>query len=88
MWWLVQVLKYYGPIKIGDNVKIGAGAVVLKSTENNVTVVGVPINRVIKNKCSKVFKGDGFKWTLFSIIHREIILNEHFIAPFIEITSK
>ena len=43
-----QVLKYYGPIKIGDNVKVGAGAVVLKSTENDVTIVGVPKNRVIK----------------------------------------
>ena len=46
----MQVLKYCGPIKIGDNVKIGAGAVVLKSTENNVTIVGVPKNRVIKKQ--------------------------------------
>ena len=43
------MLKFFGPIKIGDNVKIGAGAVVLKSIENNVTVVGVPIARIIKN---------------------------------------
>ncbi len=40
--------KVLGPIKIGDNVKIGAGAIVLKNVENNVTVVGTPINRVIK----------------------------------------
>lgn len=40
--------KLLGPIKIGNNVKIGAGAVVLKSTEDNVTVVGVPSDRVIK----------------------------------------
>lgn len=40
--------KVLGPIKIGNNVKIGAGAVVLKNVEDNVTVVGTPINRVIK----------------------------------------
>ena len=34
--------KYYGPIKIGDNVKIGANAVVLKNVPNNCTVVGIP----------------------------------------------
>ena len=41
--------KILGPIKIGDNVKIGAGSVVLKSVESNSTVVGVPIDRVIKH---------------------------------------
>lgn len=40
--------KVLGPIKIGNNVKIGAGAVVLKNVESNATVVGTPINRVIK----------------------------------------
>lgn len=40
--------KVLGPIKIGNNVKIGAGAIVLKNVEDNVTVVGTPINRVIK----------------------------------------
>lgn len=40
--------KVLGPIKIGNNVKIGAGAVVLKSTPDNVTIVGVPNDRVIK----------------------------------------
>ena len=34
--------KYFGPIKIGNNVKIGAGSVVLESTDDNVTVVGTP----------------------------------------------
>lgn len=42
--------KLLGPIRIGNNVKIGAGAVVLKSTEDDVTVVGVPGDRVIKRK--------------------------------------
>ena len=40
--------KVLGPINIGDNVKIGAGAVVLHNVENNTTVVGTPINRIIK----------------------------------------
>ena len=34
--------KVLGPIKIGNNVKIGANSVVLKDVPNNVTVVGVP----------------------------------------------
>lgn len=34
--------KVLGPIKIGDNVKIGANAVVLKEVPDNSTVVGVP----------------------------------------------
>ena len=34
--------KILGPIKIGDDVKIGANAVVLKNIEKNNTVVGVP----------------------------------------------
>ena len=42
--------KILGPIKIGDNVKIGAGAVVLKDVQNDVTVVGVPSNRIIVKK--------------------------------------
>lgn len=34
--------KVLGPIKIGNNVKIGANAVVLKDIPDNSTVVGVP----------------------------------------------
>lgn len=34
--------KVLGPIKIGENVKIGANAVVLKDVPDNSTVVGVP----------------------------------------------
>lgn len=36
-----------GDIKIGDNVKIGANAVVLKDIPDNCTVVGVPA-RIVK----------------------------------------
>jgi len=33
--------KVLGPIKIGDNAKIGAGAIVLKNVESSTTVVGI-----------------------------------------------
>lgn len=34
--------KILGPIKIGNNVKVGANSVVLKNVDDNSTVVGVP----------------------------------------------
>jgi serine O-acetyltransferase len=41
--------KLYGDIKIGDNVKIGANAVVNKSfLQNNITLAGVPAKIVSK----------------------------------------
>ncbi|HHU64046.1 MAG TPA: serine O-acetyltransferase [Clostridiales bacterium] len=39
--------KILGPFKVGDNSKIGAGAVVLKEVPPNCTVVGVP-GRIVK----------------------------------------
>lgn len=39
--------KYFGPIEIGNNVKIGANAVVLKNVESDVTIVGMP-GKVVK----------------------------------------
>ena len=39
--------KILGPMKIGDNAKIGANAVVLGEVEDNTTVVGVP-GRAVK----------------------------------------
>lgn len=39
-----------GPIKIGDNAKIGSNAVVVKDVENNATVVGVPAHKAEKSK--------------------------------------
>ena len=42
MLWLVVEQKFFGPIKIGNNVKIGANAVVLSNVPDNVTIVGVP----------------------------------------------
>lgn len=44
--------KILGPITIGDNVKIGANAVVLKNVEENQTVVGVP-GRVVDKSNTK-----------------------------------
>lgn len=41
--------KYFGPIEIGDNVKIGANAVVLKNIDENLTVVGIPGQEKRKN---------------------------------------
>lgn len=42
--------KVLGPIQIGNNVKIGAGAIVLESMPSDVTVVGVPAKVVKYNK--------------------------------------
>ena len=39
-----------GPIKIGDNAKIGANAVVVKDVEENATVVGVAAHQIDQNK--------------------------------------
>ncbi len=41
--------KVLGPINIGDNVKIGANAVVIKDIPDNSTVVGIP-GKIVKKK--------------------------------------
>lgn len=38
--------KVLGPIKIGNNVKVGANSTILKSVPNDVTVVGY--DRIVK----------------------------------------
>ena len=43
-----------GPIKVGDNAKIGANATVVKNVESNVTVVGVAAHKTKSNN-SKLF---------------------------------
>jgi serine O-acetyltransferase len=43
--------KLFGPITIGDNVTIGANAVVNRDIPNNVTVGGIPA-KIISNKSS------------------------------------
>lgn len=41
--------KILGPIELGDNVKVGANAVVLKSVPKNSTVVGIPAKIVVRD---------------------------------------
>lgn len=45
--------KVLGPLKVGDNSKIGAGAVVLQEVPPDCTVVGVP-GRIVRNAGKKV----------------------------------
>ena len=45
--------KILGPVKIGDNAKIGANAVVLNDVEPDTTVVGVP-GRAVKRRGEKI----------------------------------
>ena len=49
--------KLFGKIKIGNNVRIGANAVVNKDVSDNVTVAGVPA-KVVSQKGSSVIHGD------------------------------
>ena len=45
--WRGREAALLGPIKIGNNARIGANAVVIKDVPDNATVVGVP-GRVIR----------------------------------------
>lgn len=49
----MQEQKYFGPIKIGNNVKIGANATVLKDIQDDVTVV--EYNKIIYKKDKKEY---------------------------------
>jgi serine O-acetyltransferase len=51
--------KILGPIVVGDNVKIGANAVVLKDVPSNCTAVGVPV-RIIYKKSAPVIEIKGY----------------------------
>lgn len=44
--------KFFGPIKIRNNVKIGANAVVLKDMPEGATVVGIP-GKIIQKDSTK-----------------------------------
>lgn len=43
-----------GNIVVEDNVKVGAGAVVIKDVPKNTTVVGVPAKEIISRKITKI----------------------------------
>ena len=49
--------KVLGPIKIGNNVRIAAGAVVLDEIPDNCTAVGVPA-RVVRRNGAKIVELD------------------------------
>ena len=62
--------KILGSFKVGDNSKIGAGAVVLEEVPPNSTVVGVP-GRVVKRKDVKLPQEE-LKQDLTDPIHEEM----------------
>jgi len=55
--------KILGPVKIGDNCKIGANSVVIRDVPPNSTVVGIP---------GKVVKRDGIKPTKVDLEHGKL----------------
>lgn len=46
--YLVQELKFLGGVILGNNVKVGANAVVTKDMPDNVTCVGIPAKIIEK----------------------------------------
>ena len=62
-----------GPIKIGDNCKIGSNAVVVKEVPANRTVVGVPAHQTDeKNKSRKIFCAYGVSDNFEDPLEKEI----------------
>ncbi len=55
--------KVLGPIKIGDNVKVGAGSVVIHNVPPNSTVVGIP---------AKVVRTRGLKHPQDTLMHGDL----------------
>ncbi|NMA70096.1 MAG: serine O-acetyltransferase [Desulfitobacterium sp.] len=64
--------KVLGSIKIGDNVKIGAGSVVTKPVPSNTTVVGVP-GKVVVRRSSPL---DDMPVVTKSVCNKEIRVEE------------
>ena len=62
-----------GPIKIGDDVKIGANAVVIKDVESGLTVVGVAAHKVSQNKkAEQTFCAYGIEKNMLDPVEEEI----------------
>ena len=49
-----RIIKIFGGITIGDNVTIGANAVVNKDVPSNVTVAGIPAKIISEKDSSKL----------------------------------
>ncbi|SCN22571.1 Serine acetyltransferase [Clostridium sp. N3C] len=64
--------KILGPIKIGDDVKIGANAVVLKDVPANATAVGIPA-RVILKKPKNIIAISDYRGKVRTIYNEMII---------------
>ena len=63
--------KVLGSFKVGDNSKIGAGAVVIKEVPDNATVVGVP-GRVVKHNDVRLPQEDTMQTNLPDPVEEEI----------------
>ena len=63
--------KVLGSFKVGDNSKIGAGAVVIKEVPDNATVVGVP-GRVVKHNDVRLPQEDMDQTNLPDPVEEEI----------------
>ena len=63
-----------GPIKIGDNARIGANSVVLKNVNKNTTVAGIPAREFNQSKNKKEFKAYGISGNDSDPREREISL--------------
>ena len=70
--------KVLGPVKIGDNSKIAAGAVVLNEIPEQSTAVGIPA-KVVKKKGQKVI-GDTDQIHIPDPVSQELCRLEHRIA--------
>ena len=60
--------KVLGPIKVGDNAKIGANAVVVKDVPEGATAVGIPAKNIIRTSATIIEISDfrGAKKKIFN----------------------
>lgn len=56
MFILMQVEKIIGPVRIGNNVEIGANSVVVKDVPDNCVVAGVPARILRSNMTEEDWK--------------------------------
>ena len=64
--------KILGPVTIGDNVRLGAGSVVLRSIPANATAIGTPA-RVVRRRGEPVHPSDDLDQQDFpDVLQREL----------------